>query len=117
LARYQAANDYVVAWVMQQTLGGHAIPLDQPTLRAAQRLGLIDEAQDDPEAVRSSLEHLVPKSRGPLFSEVMSRLAGEVCLEAEPNCPGCPLAADCPTGQEYNREGLAEVRGGRPKPR
>src|SRR5215467_9522331 len=28
LARYQAANDYAVSWVVQQTLEGHAIPLD-----------------------------------------------------------------------------------------
>src|SRR5205823_5835437 len=33
LAKYQGANDYAIAWVTQQTLGGHAIPLDGPTLR------------------------------------------------------------------------------------
>ena len=27
LARYQAANDYVVAWVVQHSLGGHALAL------------------------------------------------------------------------------------------
>src|SRR6478672_6162345 len=43
LARYQAANDYAVAWVVQQTLGGHAIPLDAPTLRTLQRIGLLEE--------------------------------------------------------------------------
>src|SRR5262245_33338321 len=54
LARYQAANDYVVSWVVQQSLGGHAIPLDPPTLRATRRLGLIDESQDDLDSVRST---------------------------------------------------------------
>src|SRR6266481_2587069 len=55
LARYQAANDYVVAWVIQQTLGGHAIPLDAPSLRALRRLGFIDNEHDDLEAIRASL--------------------------------------------------------------
>src|SRR5438309_4094106 len=45
LARYQAANDYVVAWVIQQTLGGHAIPLDGPSLLALRRLGFIEDEQ------------------------------------------------------------------------
>src|SRR5262249_3333645 len=54
LSRYQAANDYVGAWVIQQALGGHAIPLDEPTLRTVKRLGLVDE--DDAETVRASLE-------------------------------------------------------------
>ena len=29
----EGVNDYAVAWVIQRTLGGHAIPLDEPTLR------------------------------------------------------------------------------------
>ncbi len=114
LARYQAANDYVVSWVVQQSLGGHAVPLDAPTLRAVRRLGLIDENQDDPEAVRGSLEHLVPKARGRQFGELLGDLADEFCLEHEPNCPACPLAAECPTGQEVLRD---DARASRPKPR
>src|SRR5438552_2888934 len=41
IGRYQAANEYTVAWVTQQTLSGHAIPIDPPTLRVARRLGLV----------------------------------------------------------------------------
>src|SRR5262249_31231594 len=67
LARYQAANDYAVAWVTQQTLGGHAVPLDGPALRVLRRLGLIDGSQEELEALRGSLEHIVPKARGTLF--------------------------------------------------
>ncbi len=44
LAGYQAANEYVTAWVIQRSLGGHAIPIDAPTLRCARRLGLVDGA-------------------------------------------------------------------------
>ena len=117
LARYQAANDYVVAWVIQQTLGGHAIPLDAPSLRALRRLGFIENEHDEPEAIRASLEHLVPKARGPLFSDLLSNLASDLCWEDDPNCPACPLASECPTGQESPRESLTPARGSRTKPR
>src|SRR5262245_60181283 len=44
LARYQAANDYAVAWVVQHSLDGHAMPLDQAALRVLNRLGLIEDS-------------------------------------------------------------------------
>ena len=112
LGRYEATNDHSVAWVIQQSLGGHAIPLDDAALRVVRRLGLIDEDQADTEAIRTSLEHLVPKARGPLFYEMISFLAGDACWK-EPNCQACPMSQECPTGQENAR---AE-RGGRTKPR
>lgn len=118
LSRYQAASDYAVAWVVQQTLGGHAIPLDAPTLRALRRMGLIDGEQDDPEALRASLEHLIPKAKGPLLNELVSALADELCVDDGPSCSTCPLCPDCPTGQEAaEREPVAAERGGRVKPR
>lgn len=116
LSRYQGANDYAVAWVVQQSLGGHAIPLDAPTLRALRRLGLIDGEEDNLETLRASLEHLVPKIRGPLFNDLMSALADELCVEDEPRCSGCPMAGECPTGQEASRT-VGVGRGSRPKPR
>jgi len=115
LSRYQAANDYVVAWVVQQTLGGHAIPLDEPSLRALRRLGFI-ENEEELEAIRASLEHLVPKARGPLFGDLISNLASETCWDEDPSCPACPLMGECPTGQEAPRETLTPARSSR-KPR
>jgi endonuclease-3 len=117
LARFQAANDYAVAWVIQQSLGGHAIPLDGPTLRVLRRLGLIETVEGDPEALRATVEHLIPKIRGPLFSELVSALADEYCWEEKPNCPQCPMAPACPTAQETVGEVLATNRSHRTKPR
>jgi endonuclease-3 len=116
LLRYQAANDFVGSWVVQRTLGGHAIPLDEATLRCVRRLGLIDNNQEDLEAIRASLEHLVPKSKGPAFTDAISVLAEEMCHEDEPNCPSCPLAGECSTGQDAT-EGVSVGRSQRPKPR
>jgi endonuclease-3 len=117
LSRYQAANDFAVAWVIQHALGGHAVPVDSAMLRVLRRLGLLESDQEDPETLRASLEHLVPKIRGPLFGEVISALAEEVCWEDEPKCSACPLHSDCPTGQELGRDGLVGARASRPKPR
>jgi endonuclease-3 len=117
LHRYQAANDYVVAWVTLYSLGGHAIPVDGPILRVLRRLGLVDSDQDDTESLRATLEHLVPKVRGPLFGEVVSAVADEFCWEDGPRCAACPLTGECMTGQEVSRVSLANSRTSRPKPR
>jgi endonuclease-3 len=117
LLGFGASNDYVGAWVVQRSLGGHAIPTDAPTLRCARRLGLVDAATDDPEAARSTLEHIVPKSKGAQFSDAISLVAEQYCWEDEPHCQGCPLAADCPTGQEIAGDELATARTARMKPR
>jgi endonuclease-3 len=117
LARYQAANEYAVAWVIQQSLGGHAIPLDAETMRVLRRLGLIDDDTDDPEVIRTSLEHLIPKAKGSLFNELLSAVANEYCWKDEPSCSSCPLSCECPTAQDAQRETVSTERVGRPKPR
>jgi endonuclease-3 len=118
LGRYQAANDFVGAWVVQRSLGGHAIPLDAPTLRCARRLGLVDGELEGPEAARGSLEHLVPKAKGPAFTDLLGELAGEHCWEDSPNCPACPLASECPTAHSLGLSGSgSNGRAHRAKPR
>jgi endonuclease-3 len=117
LTRFQAANDYTVAWVVQHALGGHAVPLDNPTLRVLRRLGLLETDQEDGETQRANLDHLIPKVRGALFSELISALADEVCWETAPHCSSCPLNSECPTGQEASRGTVGAGRGNRSKPR
>lgn len=116
LSRYQAANDYAVAWVVQQALGGHAIPLDGPSIRVLRRLGLIDSIETDPETMRASLEHLIPKARGSLFNDLISALANDLCRLEEPHCTSCPLAGECSTAQDAGRNS-GPMRSLRPKPR
>lgn len=115
LGRYQAVNHFTNAWVVQQTLGGHAVPLDETGTRVVQRLGLIERDIVDREAMRTSLEHLVPKVKAPLFVELLSWIGQEYCRENEPRCQGCPLRGDCPTGQEQAAE--ASTSRARTKPR
>jgi endonuclease-3 len=116
LNRYQAINDYAIAWVIQQSLGGHAVPLDDPSERCLRRLGLVEGEQEQMESLRGSVEHLIPKARAPLFNELVSAIANDVCGE-EPRCSACPLCQECPTGQELRHRPVAAERGSRPKSR
>ena len=113
----EGVNDYAVAWVVQRTLGGHAIPLDGPTLRVLGRLGVVEPGEPDSlEALRGSIEHVIPKARGPEFTDLMSVHAKELCVEGTPHCPACPLKSDCPTGQELLARKPAEAKA-KPKSR
>ncbi len=101
ISRFKQVNDFAVAWVVQRSLGGHAIPLDGPTFRVLRRLNVIEETDaDDMESVRGGIEHVIPKTRGPEFTELMSIHAKELCVEKTPLCGACPLKNDCPTGIE-----------------
>lgn len=103
LSRYQAATDFIVSWVIQHSLGGHAIPLDEPTIRTAARLGFIDPEHSEKSSAQSSLEHLVPKAKGPQFTEVIKHIGTDFCFDQEPDCPACPLSSSCPTAQAVPR--------------
>lgn len=115
LARYKdkGVTDFVVAWVTQRSLGGHAVPLDEPTLRVLRRLGVIEDEIDDLEAVRGSVEHYIPKAKGYEFTEELIQHAAAICTENNPQCAACPLKSDCPTGQER----LAKKAEPKPKPK
>ena len=112
IARLKEVDDFILAWVIQQGFGGHAIPLDEATSRVLRRLGVIDGETDDLEAIRGSIEHNVPKARGAVFVDLLAMHAQELCTEENPNCPACPLNSDCPTGIEVLRTRVPE-----PKPR
>jgi endonuclease-3 len=116
LSRYQAANDYIISWVVQRSLSGHAIPVDPPTLRCTSRLGLIESEQEEAEA-RATLEHLVPKAKGALFTEGIGMIADDYCSEEQPHCSACPLRADCSHAQEQGVDGVTATRAHRTKPR
>lgn len=93
LGEFEAfSSDYVTATVIQQALGGHAIPVDASTRRALERLGI---SEPDVAALRAVLERAVPKNRGVEFLELMVELAHDTC-DARPDCPHCELRKICP---------------------
>ena len=94
LQTYEAfSSDYVTATVIQQALGGHAIPIDKDTHRALERLGITEANVPD---LRAVLERAVPKNRGAEFLDLIEDLANDTCVEGEPDCPRCELRKICP---------------------
>lgn len=121
LARYKSGvNEFVVAWVTQRALGGHAVPLDHPAVRVLQRLAILEPDLDDYEAARGTLEHFVPKTAGPEFTDRVAVFAATICLEERPLCETCPMLPTCPFGQAFvaaakPKKDAKEVKEPRPK--
>jgi endonuclease III len=110
LGEYEAfTSDFVEATVVQQALGGHAIPVDSLTRRALQRLGVIDPETDTP-AVRSWLERAIPKNRGPEFVDLIEDLASDTCVESVPDCLRCELRKHCPTAHSRKEEAATAAK-------
>jgi endonuclease-3 len=102
LQTYDAfASDYVTATVIQQALGGHAIPIDKATHRVLERLGI---SEPDVHALRGMLERAVPKNRGGEFLDLIEDLANDTCLETNPECPRCELRKVCAYAQTRKHE-------------
>jgi endonuclease III len=93
LQTYDAfASDYVTATVIQQALGGHAIPVDKAVHRVLERVGI---SEPEIPALRAILERAVPKNRGGEFLDLIEDLANDTCLETNPECPRCELRKMC----------------------
>jgi len=100
LARYKSGvGDFTVAWVTQKSLGGHAVPIDGPSLRVLHRLGIVDPEQDELESIRGTVEHYIPKASGAEFTERLINFAATICTAERPACETCPMRPDCPFGQ------------------
>lgn len=100
LKEYEAfQSDYVLSTVVQQALGGHAIPIDEALRRVLLRLHVAEEGGSD-ESLQNLLERAIPKNRGAEFFDLIQELAQETCLEFEPACSRCELRKLCPTGKE-----------------
>lgn len=111
LQTYEAfASDYVTATVIQQALGGHAIPIGRDTHRALERLGITEASIPE---VRAVLERAVPKNRGAEFLDLLEDLANDTCVEGEPDCPRCELRKVCPFAMARKEEEAAARSSGK----
>jgi endonuclease III len=93
LQTYEAfTSDFVTATVVQQALGGHAIPVDNAVRRVLERLGFSESSVP---ALRSVLERAIPKNRGVEFLDLLESLANDTCVDGQPDCPRCELRKIC----------------------
>ncbi|HTQ39165.1 MAG TPA: hypothetical protein VMJ32_09050 [Pirellulales bacterium] len=76
LAKMEGASPFVVAYVTQQALGGHSIPLDRGALEVLYIIGLATEAERQSSSV-AGLERAIPKNKGAEFASLLHQLAAE----------------------------------------
>lgn len=77
-------SDYVTATVVQQALGGHAIPIDESTRQAFEHLGLVEP---DVATLRGLIERAIPKNRGVEFIELLEDMAHDPTLAKDSKAP------------------------------
>jgi hypothetical protein len=97
LQKYNGTTPFAVAYVTQNALGGHAIPLNQGTLIALHAVRVISDAEFK-QAVVPGLERTVPKNKGSEVGSLLHQLGVEIgrnpygpnarklMLEIDPNC-------------------------------
>jgi endonuclease III len=97
LQKYNGTTPFVVAYAIQNALGGHAIPLNQGTLITLHTVRVISDAEFK-QATVPGLERTVPKNKGAEIGSLLHQLGVEVgrnpygpaarklMLEIDPNC-------------------------------
>ena len=97
LKKYNGASSFTVAYVTQNALGGHSIPVNRGLLQTMLSVGVISESEATKNAV-PGLERAVPKTRGFETGSLLHQLGVELyrspygptirklLLEIEPKC-------------------------------
>jgi endonuclease III len=97
LQKYNGTTPFAVAYVTQNALGGHAIPLNQGALITLHTVGVISDDEYS-KSVVPGLERAVPKNKGAEVGSLLHQLGVEVgknpygpnarklMLEIDPNC-------------------------------
>lgn len=97
LQKHPGATPFVVAYVTQAALGGHAIPLDRGLLDVFEILGLATEQEKAAHNV-PGLERAIPKNKGIEFGSLAHQLGAD--LVHSPHSPNLhktllEIAPDC----------------------
>jgi hypothetical protein len=97
LEKYGGTTPFVVSYVTQMALGGHAIPINKGALIALHAVGVISEDEFNKNVV-PGLERAVPKTKGLEVGSLMHQFGVEIgrnpygqnarklMLEIDPNC-------------------------------
>ena len=83
--------------VRSVAFGLSGLPVDTHVLRLSERLGLVDEANDDAVAMEHQLNALVSAKERGAFSLRLILHGRRVCAAKKPMCGACSLAPVCPS--------------------
>ncbi|MCE9607458.1 MAG: hypothetical protein K8U03_21435 [Planctomycetia bacterium] len=76
LSSYDGVSPFVVNYVTQTSLGGHAVPLDTGAMGALAVFALVGEA-DKPKAGCAGMERAIPKNKGIEFGSLLHQLSAD----------------------------------------
>jgi len=97
IQKYNGTTNYTVAFVTQNALGGHSIPINRGLLESMRVVGVITDSEAAKGTV-PSLERVVPKSKGAEVGTILHQLGVELyrspygstirkfLLEIDPSC-------------------------------
>jgi hypothetical protein len=97
LTQYKGATPFVIAYVTQNALGGHSIPVNQGLLHAMHVIGVISDAEAAQETI-PGLERAIPKTKGVEIGALLHQMGVEfrrspfapairkILIEIEPDC-------------------------------
>jgi hypothetical protein len=74
LEKYKGVTPFVVAYLVQNSLGGHKIPTSEASFDFAEAIGLVTPKEKESGTV-PGFERAVPKAKGPEFFSTMHQLA------------------------------------------
>ncbi len=86
-------GDYSAAAIAAIAFGRDAVVVDTNVARVVARLhGLMKPAKRE---IRELVEAMTPAGKAGDFAQAMMDLGATVCRPRGPDCPACPLSADC----------------------
>lgn len=96
----KTANCVLGTWFARNV----GIVVDTHVGRLALRLGLCPGARDskDAERIEQALMPLFPEESWTYLAHALILHGRQVCNARKPNCPACPLAAECPSAETDN---------------
>jgi hypothetical protein len=77
LEKVNGSSAFVRAYVTQQALGGHSIPISKGAVDALHAVGAISDAEAD-KGIVPGLERAIPKNKGVEFGSLLQQLAADL---------------------------------------
>ncbi|MEC9091465.1 MAG: hypothetical protein VX438_02080 [Planctomycetota bacterium] len=99
LANFKSVTPFVVSYVVQNGLGGHAVPVDQSAMNIMLILDIVNEKEAEKNVV-PGLERAIPKNAGADFASLLHQLAVDFRLSPFSNALRSILLAINPTAKE-----------------
>ena len=96
LRKLPGIGDYTAAAIAAIAFGRRAVVIDGNVERVVARLHGIEAPVSESKArIRELADAMTPNERAGDFAQAMMDLGATICRPKSPDCPACPLNADC----------------------